>query len=78
MISLLALTNCIGIVSLFVCMAPNTVGVGQNRDFNYRIPPSWGPAIDSVCSFRAYVAEISLWVMLTDLQSHQQSAAIVV
>eukprot|EP00974_Lingulodinium_polyedra_P036791 3528017-Lingulodinium_polyedra.AAC.1 len=53
-------------------------GVGQNRDFNYRTPPAWGPATDSVYSFRAYVTDVYLWVMLTDLQPHQQTAAIVV
>ena len=48
-----------------------------NRDFNYRIPPSWSPEHESSYSFRAYMTDIALWIMLTDLQPHQQCAAIV-
>ena len=47
------------------------------RDFNYRVLRSWSFENDSGCSFRAFVEDISLWVMLTDLQPHQQCAAII-
>ena len=62
-------------------MMPNFGGGGpgqslQNDGFNYRIPPSWNPEVDSY-SFRAHVTDLTLWVMLTDLQPHQQAAAII-
>ena len=50
---------------------------GNQRDFNYRIPPSWSPEQEHNYSFRAYMTDIALWIMLTDLQPHQQCAAIV-
>ena len=37
-------------------------------DVNYRIPPSWSPEMEATYSFRAYMTDISLWIMLTDLQ----------
>ena len=51
--------------------------VAQSRDFNYRIPPAWAPEMESTYSFRAYMTDVSIWVMLTDLLPHQQAAAIV-
>ena len=50
---------------------------GRGSDFNYRIPPSWGPEDEHHYSFRAYMTDISLWVMITDLLPHQQCAAII-
>ena len=50
---------------------------GGSRDFNYRIPPSWSPENEHIYSFRAYMTDISQWVMLTDLQPHQQCAALI-
>ena len=47
------------------------------RDFNYRVPPAWSPEGDSSYSFRAFITDVSLWIMLTDLQPHQQTAAII-
>ena len=52
-------------------------GGGGARDFNYRIPPAWSPEQEHVYSFRAYMTDISQWIMLTDLQPHQQAAALV-
>ena len=52
-------------------------GGGNSRDFNYRIPPTWSPENDSHYTFRAYMTDMSLWIMLTDLQPHQHAAAIV-
>ena len=66
---------------LFVLIMMMPAGIpnltGGNRDFNYRIPPSWSPEHESSYSFRAYMTDLSIWVMLTDLQPHQQCAAIV-
>eukprot|EP00974_Lingulodinium_polyedra_P094516 9161113-Lingulodinium_polyedra.AAC.1 len=75
MVGFLTLINLIGIVSFLARMAPNMVGVTQNRAFNYHGPPARGPATNSVYSCRAYVTDVSLWVVLTDLQPRQQSAA---
>ena len=37
------------------------------RDFNYRVPPAWSPEGDSSYSFRAFITDVSIWTMLTDL-----------
>ena len=68
------------VVSALCCMMPGNssgAGMGRPENFNYRIPPSWSPDNDSQYSFRAYMTDISLWVMLTDLAPHQQCAAII-
>ena len=69
-------------LSLFVMMMmmPNggTQHTMHQRDFNYRVPPYWSPEIESSYSFRAYMTDIALWVMLTDLQPCQQCAAIII
>ena len=66
-------------LSIIVMMMPGGAapGGGGNRDFNYRIPPAWSPEGERNYSFRAYMTDISIWIMLTDLQPHQQCAAIV-
>ena len=48
-----------------------------NRDFNYRIPPAWSPESEGHYPFRAYMTDISLWIMLTDIHPHQQCSAII-
>ena len=58
-------------------MVPGLGGGSRTENFNYRIPPSWSPENDSNYSFRAYMTDISLWVMLTDMAPHQQCAAII-
>ena len=65
--------------SLLTCMmpGPNAQVGGQQSNFNYKIPPAWSPENDRTYSFRAYMTDISLWVMLTDLAPHQQAAAII-
>ena len=45
--------------------------------FNFRLPPQWSPDTESTYSFRAYMTDLSMWIMLTDLQPHQQCAAII-
>ena len=67
------------ILSMIVLMMPTgqlNFNVG-NRDFNYRIPPAWSPESEATYSFRAYMTDMSIWIMLTDLQPHQQCAAII-
>ena len=49
----------------------------QPGSFTHRVPPAWSPEGEFGYSFRAYVQDIQLWLMLTDLQPHQQAAAIV-
>ena len=64
------------LMSIYMYMMPG----GNNNDrsnFNYRIPPTWSPENDHHYSFRAYMTDISLWIMLTDLLPHQQCAAII-
>ena len=46
-------------------------------NFNYRVSPAWSPENDHNYCFRAHMTDISLWIMLTDLQPHQQRAAII-
>ncbi len=47
------------------------------RDFNYRVAPSWPPENHTSYSLRAFITDISLWVMHTDAQPHLQRAAII-
>jgi hypothetical protein len=56
-------------------MAPVAAGTGEK--FNYRMPPAWSPENVQRYSFGAYLTDVQLWIMLTDLQPHQQAAAIV-
>ena len=60
-----------------VTMSSSQASVPNSRDFNYRIPPYWTPEFEQNYSFRAYMTDISSWILLTDLQPHQQAAAIV-
>jgi hypothetical protein len=76
----------VAILALFVLSMPTYTMPGQGhgsgppalsgRDFNYRIPPYWSPEQETTYSFRTWMTDISLWIMLTDLQPHQQRAAI--
>ena len=55
----------------------NVSATSNSREINYRIPPSWSPENEGTYSFRSYLTDIPIWIMLTDLQPHQQCAAIV-
>ena len=62
---LLWLNRCmlaIALVNAIYCMmpAPAPAQGGRGSDFNYRIPPSWGPEDEHHYSFRAYMTDISL------------------
>jgi hypothetical protein len=63
------------LLSMMLHSSPRVLAGSEN--FNYRILPAWSPESASTYSFRSYMTVISLWIMLTDLQPHQQSAAIV-
>ena len=68
------------LASCFYLMMPVPAaaqGGGRGSDFSYRIPPSWGPEDENHYSFRAWMTDISLWVMVTDLLPHQQCATII-
>ena len=66
------------IMCLLALMMPGGGAPGMGgRDFNYRIPPAWSPETENSYSFRAYLTDISLWTLLTDLQPHQQCVAII-
>ena len=67
----------VAIVGALCTIMPGQGGVSREQNFNYRIPPAWSPDIDHHYSFRAYMTDISLWVMLTDLAPYQPCAAIV-
>ena len=67
----------VAIAGIVYHMMPGLGGGSRTENFNYRIPPSWSPETDSSYSFRSYMTDISLWVMLTDLAPHQQCAAII-
>ena len=48
-----------------------------NGHMTNRIPPSWSPENEHHYSFRSYMTNLTLWIMLTDLQPHQQCAAVI-
>ena len=53
------------IVCLLMLMMNFSSGGGR-ENFNYRIPPAWSPETEGQYSFRAYMTDVSLWIMLTD------------
>ena len=70
----------------FPCPCSVTVSLRDDaepcwRQFQQRLQlshsPFWSPETEYHYSFRAYLTDVSLWVMLTDLHPHQQCAAIV-
>jgi hypothetical protein len=63
--------------AMCVMMPAGGGGDGGRWETSYRVPPSWSPESDHSYSFRAFMTDIALWVMLTDLQPHQQCAAII-
>ncbi len=75
---------CMNIVvpSCFGCMFQRTHGGGEltSSNFNYRIPPQWGPEMEHAqppYRFRAWCMDVRLWTMLTDLDPRQQCAAMI-
>jgi len=76
---------CIGILGYLCSMMPGGRGDrgggpmngGGGGNFNYRIPPAWSPEREESYSFRAWVTDLHLWTLLTDLRPEQQAAAII-
>ena len=54
-----------------------TLPVLTNTNYNYRQPPSWNPENERQYSMRAWLYDLRIWTMLTDLTEQQQAAAIV-
>ena len=51
---------------------------GEGGQVSYRVPPQWSPERESSgYSFKSYITDLTLWIMLTDLAPHQQAAAII-
>ena len=80
----------LGIVWFLCNMVQGHHGHGMERgnpqlvqgSFNYRIPPYWDPIFENAhgsnqYTFRAYMTDLSLWIMLTDLEPWRQCAAII-
>ena len=67
---------CIAIIWMMMPTGP-AAGMPQLTagNFNYRIPPAWSPEQDNHYIFRAYMTDLAMWIMLTDLLPHQQCAA---
>ena len=59
------------ILSFVFCMTP------ARRHNDRRAPPSWDPANERTYSFRAWLTDISLWTVVSDLSPQQQAASIV-
>ena len=49
----------------------------RQRTYDRRVPPGWDPANERNYSFRAWMTDIGLWTLVTDLSPQQQAAAIV-
>ena len=72
------------IVFLFILMnhgrheaPPHGMPQLSSANFTHRVPPMWSPETETQYSFRSYMTDLSLWIMLTDLQPQQQASAIV-
>ena len=65
-------------------MIPPRPGGGNAQGHNHmhqetlhRTPPRWGPEMESRYSFKAYITDLQLWSMMTDLAPYQQVAAVI-
>ena len=67
---------CIAMILMVPCHMMADGGGNRGGEFNHRRPPAWGPEMEREYSFRAYITDLMHWVLLTDLQPHQQAAAI--
>ena len=47
------------------------------RDMHHRISPVYNPETERSYTWRDYVRDIGIWCMMTDLQPHQQCAALI-
>ena len=60
------------LLTVIVMMMP-----GGGGDANIRAPPKWDPEMERGYPLRAYTQDVLLWIAATDLQPHQQVAAII-
>ena len=51
--------------------------MGADTSATYRTPPRWSPDLERSYPFRQWVYDVFLWCCMTDLQPHQQCAAII-
>ena len=63
-------------MSSIMCIVIFMQAAGDNGGGSNRDPPSWGPEQESTYPFREYSHDILLWIFQTNLQPHQQCAAI--
>ena len=52
-------------------------GSNNPAEASFRTPPRWSPEMEATYSFRDYAQDTLVWCITTDLQPHQQCAAIV-
>ena len=62
-------------MSSIMCITTFMQAAGDNGGGSNRDPPSWGPEQESTYPFREYSHDILLWIFQTNLQPHQQCAA---
>lgn len=71
---LLELLAGVGTVSFLCHMMP---GAGNPAEATHRVPPRWSPELEGTYSFRNYAQDTMMWCLTSDLQPHQQCAAII-
>ena len=75
------------VMTMFIigCMMPHRDGGGggglprlqARSDFTTKLPPVWSPENERSYSFRRFLTDLALWVMVTDLPPYSQAPAIV-
>ena len=70
----------LGFVGVFICMTAAVIFMFQPQatgTSSLRLPPRWEPGLESSLPFRVWMQDLMLWTIGTDLQPHQQCAAII-
>ena len=70
---LLSLLTLLGLLSIVISMAPSS----HPSEATLRVPPRWGPEMESTYSFRNYAQDTLLWCITSSLQPEQQCSAII-
>lgn len=63
------------LISIFCMTVPGGAGAGDGS--TYRVPLCGGPHMNRSYACRNYPNDLTMWLMLTDLQPYQQVAAII-
>ena len=71
---LLTLPTAISILLILWHMVP---GAAAPHEATLRVPPRWSPELEATYSFRNYAQDTLIWCITSDLQPHQQCAAII-